>query len=398
MREGVAPRESGSVFGFGISLVLLALLLLAAELPASGAASGVREGLAGFVSGLLILMLASRLWARASLARLELELDHEGGRAGRRVFAGEEFVLRFRVRNRKPLPVVVGLELSLPEGLALVEAPDVKGAALGPYERAELSRAVLALRRGVCRTGSAILSAGDMLGLHRRERTIGLEGEVVVFPRVFPIAEFEPPFRDYFGIHPSVGAIEDPAWYEGTREYSGQRPAKAIHWKASARLGILQEKIFEPTSQLKVVFLLDGGGFLASQDYQGLERALEVLASTASRFAEKGASFAVAASLKVRDYPASIGFGRGSEHLGALLELLARCEPEEGRPLLPLPAGIGSTSSGFVVVARSPDEGTKPYFALPASRHDRILFIFAEGAEGLAYPAISFGAAVGAES
>jgi uncharacterized protein (DUF58 family) len=391
MSDREAPRERGSVFGFSISLVLLAIVLLVAELPASDAADGAKEGLAGFVLALLALMLASRLWTLASLARLELEFE----RGGRRVYAGEELVLLFRVRNRKLLPVVVGLELSLPAGLALVDEPGATGAALGPYQRAELSLVVRALKRGVYRTGSATLSAGDMLGLHRREKTIVLEGEVVAFPRIVPIAELEPPFRDSFGIHPSVGVIEDPAWYEGTREYLGQRPAKAIHWKASARLGVLQEKIFEPTSQLKVAFLLDGSGFLTARDFQGLEGAIEILASAASRFAEKGASFAIAANLKMKNYPASIGLGRGSEHLGSLLELLARCEPEEGQPLTPLPAGIGSSSSSFVVVARSPDEGTKRLFALPSSRNDKILFLFAEGAEGSAYPAFSFSAAGG---
>jgi uncharacterized protein (DUF58 family) len=388
MSEGEAPRETGSVFGYAISLVLLALLIFVAELRASG---GAKEGLVGFGSALLALMLVSRLWARVSLARLELEL----GSGARRVYAGEVFALLFRLRNRKPLSVAAGLELSLVEELALVDAPGAKGAALGPFERADLTRMVRALRRGVYGLGSATLSTGDLLGLYRRERTIALGGEVVVFPRILPIAEFEPPFRDYFGLHPSVGLIEDPAWYEGTREYSGRRPAKAIHWKASARLGILQEKIFQPTSQLKVAFLLDGGGFLAAGDDQGLERALEILASVASRLAEEGASFAIASNLKARDCPASIGFGRGSGHLGSLLELLARCDLEEGQPILPLPAGIGSSSSGFIVVAKSPDEGTNRYFALPASRRDKILFLFAEGAEGADYPALSFDAVAG---
>ncbi|MFA6346023.1 MAG: DUF58 domain-containing protein, partial [Syntrophales bacterium] len=85
---------------------------------------------------------------------------------------------------------------------------------------------------------------GDLLGLCRKEKTLSFERDIVVFPRLLPLRDLEPPFRDYFGIHPAKGIIEDPAWYEGTREYSGNKPARNIHWKASARTDRLQTKEF----------------------------------------------------------------------------------------------------------------------------------------------------------
>jgi uncharacterized protein (DUF58 family) len=392
MNSGGASRageRGGSVFGYGISLAFLAILLFAAELRvASGVGSAARD-LVAFAAALAAMMLVARAWGRTALARIEVEAE----RATPRAYAGERLELRVRLRNRKFLGAVASLEPAFPAPLAPVGAAAIRGAVLPPFGSAELSWTVEASRRGVYGLGAAVLSAGDPLGLYSKEKTVGLAGEVIVFPRIVPAAELEPPFRDYFGIHPSAGAVEDPAWYEGTREYAGRRPARSIHWKASARLGILQEKIYQPTSQLKVAFLLDGDGFLASGDEEGLERAIEALASAASRFAEKGASFSAAVNLEVRGYPASIAFGRGSEHLGSLLELLARCEPSAGRPLIPLPPDIASSSAGIVVVARSPDEGTKRYFALPARARDKILFLFAQGAELSGYPSASFGAA-----
>jgi len=371
---GRAERRSGSVFGFGISLFLLAILLFMAELRAAGGGNAAARDLAAFAAALAALMIAARAWGRSALARIEVESE----RASPRAYAGERLELRFRLRNRKGLSAVASLEPRFPDGLKPVGEAGSRGAVLPAFGRAELSWTVEASRRGVYELGGAVLSAGDPLGLYSKERQIGLAGEVVVFPRVVPAPELEPAFRDCFGIHPSTGAVEDPARYEGTREYAGRRPARSIHWKASARLGILQEKIYQPTSQLKVAFLLDGESFLASGDEEGLERAIEILASAASRFAEKGASFSAAVDLEPRGYPPSIAFGRGSEHLGALLELLARCESSIGRPLMPLPPDIAQASASIIVVSRSPKEDAARRFALPGRARGRIHFLFAE--------------------
>jgi uncharacterized protein (DUF58 family) len=389
MGSDEAERDSGSVFGYGISMALLAILLLVAEASSS-------LDLATFLAATLALMLVLRLAGRIALLRLAVSPSREVYR----LFAGDCFEVRVDFANRKFLPVLARLELHGPEGLSQIsrlnQGPQdfslgLQDFSLGPFERKSLSWPFRAGRRGLSKIGAATLSAGDRLGLYRRAKEIGVEGEVVVFPRLRRIEALELPFRDYFGIHPSKGIIEDPSWYEGTREYRGLRSARSIHGKASAHLGILQEKIFEPTSQLKVVFLLDGRGFLEAEDGGGFEEALEIIASAASSFSDKGASFAIAVDRSVQGYPAVLPFGRGPEHLGCILELLARCEREEGQGVLRLLGEIGASGSGFIVVARSPDEGTRRYFSLPAIRRDRILFLFKDGASAReGYPSLSF--------
>jgi Uncharacterized conserved protein (some members contain a von Willebrand factor type A (vWA) domain) len=397
-------RDSGSVFGFGVSLVLLGLALFVAL------AESALE-LAAFAAATLTLMLGLRLWGRLALDRLEVRLPRDV----RRCFTGEIVELAIDVENRKALPVLAKIEIRCPAGLSFCRdeggKPKVgEGIArdrtiacgevgLGSFGRERLSLSFRATRRGVYPLGPIILSGCDGLGLYRREREFEPPGEIVAFPKIRPIRELELPFRDYFGIHPSKGIIEDPAYYEGTREYTGLRPAKAIHWKASARLGLLQEKIFQPTSQLKVVFLVDGELFSDEGAEASFESAMEMAASLLSSFSEKGASFAIATDRRVPLFPASIPFGRGPEQLGSCLELLARCERGPGWPLLPLPSGIASTAASFIIVARSPGEATASYFKLPATRRDRILFIFEDRAEQAArdgYPAISFREALGA--
>jgi uncharacterized protein (DUF58 family) len=374
--------DLGSIFSFTLIIALVSLIFFAAAAYSSAT-------LAVFAGTTLTLMLAVRLWGRASLSRLAVSLSADRDR----LFPAETLTLRADIVNGKLLPVWMRLELPGPEALTPIDGSAEGETGLLPYERLSGSWRFRAERRGVYRIGPAKIVAGDLLGLCRKEKELTFEREVTVFPRIVPIAELALPFRDYFGIHPSKGIIEDPAWYEGTREYSGLKPAKNIHWKASARLDVLQEKIFQPTSHRKVFFLLYGAGFREAEDADGFESALEIIASIAARFAETGASFAVAVDRAVRRYPAALPLGRGPEHLGKVLELLARCGIESGQPFAPLLGSVGFAGAGFIVVSRTPDERTKRFFSLPPSRRDRLLFLFSEdpgGAEEHGYPSVAF--------
>jgi uncharacterized protein (DUF58 family) len=384
--------DTGSVFSFTLSMLLLGLLL---------AIAAAHEAflLTAFTAATLLLALAVRAWGSIALLRLDITLSV----AQDRLFPGDTLKLATLISNRKPLPVWVRLELPRPDAFEPLGDGTESGSVeeriegetgLLPFEKVQGSWHFRALRRGVFRLGPATLSAGDILGLARKEKTFPFPQDIVVFPRLVPIHTLELPFRDYFGIHPSRGIIEDPAWYEGTREYSGNRPARNIHWKASARLGVLQEKIFEPTSHKKVFFLLVGRGFEIAEGRAGFESALEITASLIASLAEEGASFAVATDRLVRGFPAVLPLGRGPEHLGSTLELLARCRLDAGQAILPLLANVGTSGAGYVVVARAPDDGTRKFLSLPASRRDRVLFLFSEPAPAdgiMGCPAISFG-------
>ncbi|MBW1691959.1 MAG: DUF58 domain-containing protein, partial [Deltaproteobacteria bacterium] len=47
----------------------------------------------------------------------------------------------------------------------------------------------------------------------------------------------------------------------GTRDYQNWRPARHIHWKASASHNRLQEKVFEPSEQEKVLLAVEVSQF-----------------------------------------------------------------------------------------------------------------------------------------
>lgn len=389
LKEFQTSYSVSSYFVITISLVSLGLIAFVAA-----AASSLI--LASFAAMTLLLMLTMRLWGRFSLARLEVELSCSDDR----LFCGDRLILSAEIYNRKVLPVWMRLSLKRPEALSSIAAPEslegIEGeSGLLPFGRISGSWSFTAARRGVFTLGPATLGASDILDLYRKEKILPFKRDIVVYPRLIALSDLDLPFRDYFGIHPSKGIVEDPAWYEGTREYSGNKPARNIHWKASARLGVLQEKIFEPTTHQKIFFLVDGEGFRRAEDNPGFETALEMTASLLARFAERGASFALATDRRVEGFPAVLPLGRGPEHLGMALELLARCIFEHGQALLPLIEGVSHQGAGFMVIARKPGETMKKFYTLPATRRDKVMFVFAEdfasGEEG-SYRFTTFGA------
>jgi uncharacterized protein (DUF58 family) len=378
---GARGEPGSSVFGYRRSLALLALLFFIA------AANKARE-LAVFSGLVLGLMGALRLWGRLSLHRLEIRLVSPV----HRLFPGEELVLRADLVNRKILPVRLTIELEASRVLAPLSSPEA-ALSLLPFERREGQWRFHAVRRGLHRLGPARVVAGDILGLYGRGRNLAWTEEVVVFPSLLALGPLDLAFGEYFGIHRSKGIIEDPAWYEGTREYTGNRPARNIHWKASARLDLLQEKIFQPTSQQKLLFILLGAGFQGEEEGPLFELALRVLASLATRFCETGASFGFGTDRRVEDFPAALPLGRGPEQLGLVLEGLARCGREAGQALAPLLSTIDAGGPTYIVVARAPDEAVAKFAARTATKRERRLFLFAEAGEGGeidAYPSLVF--------
>jgi uncharacterized protein (DUF58 family) len=155
--------------------------------------------------------------------------------------------------------------------------------------------------------------------------------------------------------------MEDPAFQAGVRDYAGDLPAKAIDWKASARRGRLQVKLFEATARRDVCLVLDAGGFEpdtdeseigartgsdggaddnasespetahGAQDRETLfEHLIEVAASLALAFERESAdlSFVTNARLAGGSDPAGHR-NRGAGSLGEILETMARLEMHE---------------------------------------------------------------------
>ncbi|HEV3386032.1 MAG TPA: DUF58 domain-containing protein, partial [Gemmata sp.] len=114
------------------------------------------------------------------------------------------------------------------------------------------------LMRGYYPIGPTLLETGDVFGLHRRHRVIGKPVYVMVYPKIVPLPKYD------FASERPIGEIrlqnrlfEDPTRTAGVREYQVGDPLQRVHWKVTARTGVLHCRIYEPTSLAGATLLID---------------------------------------------------------------------------------------------------------------------------------------------
>jgi uncharacterized protein (DUF58 family) len=312
------------------SLIMVPLLQLLAVLSFFLALLFFHRGLALFSLLIVALPLLAKMWAGYGRSGVR----YFAGADTLRLFPGEVLTHALVVENRCWLPL--GLELGRPETTAFEPlAADGNGSyrcRLLGYQRMRLQWAFKAKRRGVYQLSAPGMSVGDLFGFCMRPvADTAASMEVVVYPRIRPIAMSGFSGSWFFGRLTCGGLVQDPAYFLGTREYQFRQSTRFIHWKASARHQRLQEKIFEPSRQEKMLLVVETGHFQG--DRRNLfESMLETVASLAVKLDGLGhavgllanAGWAGQACLNV---PAS----RRPGQLSQVLEALARLEP---RPVM----------------------------------------------------------------
>ena len=209
------------------------------------------------VLGLVVitLVVGTRIWSRLSPVGIQPEaaLDKQRG------FPSETFIFSIRIRNAKLLPVLARLSIVFSRNFQTVENPTdlKKSCSLLWYQETNFRWHLNALRRGVYRLGSVDLKVGDLFGFYDRKLDADSNVDVIVYPRLISLKPVRMARRDLFGVPGTRSPIEDPVYVYGTREYQSGRPARYIHWKASARLPRLQEKICEPATQEKILIVVE---------------------------------------------------------------------------------------------------------------------------------------------
>ena len=312
------------------------------------------------------LMGTTRLWSRFALNRVSCELSVDRCR----VFPGEAVALKAVVKNNKLLPVHFTLSLAGSDVIAPMQRQPCmeQSGALLWFQRSHFRWNFTALRRGVHSLGPPKLTAGDMLGYYTRETDAGTPIQIIVFPRLVHLKPARFSRHDIFGRAGNPGVLPDPLYVIGTRDYQARRPARHIHWKASARLSRIQEKVYEPSFQEKILFIVPVDGFIANHEEPAFERTLEVVASLSVRIQGDGHPVGLATNASCEACEACTACtacaacaacpGERSvflppagnpQQLSALMEALARMKMESSgnivsfiRSMAPLPWGMSS--------------------------------------------------------
>ena len=157
---------------------------------------------------------------------------------------------------------------------------------LGSEETLHTACVLHGVRRGLYRVGPAVIETSDPLGLVRRFRVDPEVRFLTVLPRTVAIGPGWPlGHRPIHEVPRRRSLFEDPSRVLGVRDYRPGDGLRRIHWRATARSGRLQVKLYEPTVLEGVLLAVEMGkaAFPAAEETEdpGVELAVTAAASIA---------------------------------------------------------------------------------------------------------------------
>ena len=216
--------------------------------------TGLATGFGLFYRLIYILGLTAVLafiWNWLSVVGLEVSVD----RRTRRARVGDDIEERITVRNRS------SWQKSTLEVEDVTDMPGYSnGRVLSLPSKGFRSWRTLApaRKRGVYKLGPVRVSNSDPFGLFRRDRDFGGQDELVVYPRVYDLADFEMPPGYLTGESSARRRSHDLTPHAASvREYSFGDSLSRIHWQSTARTGRLMSKEFELGMASDVWILVD---------------------------------------------------------------------------------------------------------------------------------------------
>ncbi len=285
---------------------------------------------------------------------------------------GEKVAVIVNIHNRGKLPVAwLLVEDAVPRDALLQRPPRISldGRRVNILQLAaggqkSLLYQVTFLGRGYYQLGPLLVESGDLFGLHRRYRVETKPHFVLVFPRVIPLAGYDLASRRPIGeVRLTHRLFEDPTRISGVREYQPGDALNRVHWRATARMGALHCKMYEPSCIAGSTLLLDfhSAGYPARSEPHRSDLAVTAAASLANAVYQMGQQIGFITNgrdaadrilqegyrhefrtralaldtVKMQDRsdrlrPVVVPTRRGAEQLMRILEALARVELTDG--------------------------------------------------------------------
>jgi uncharacterized repeat protein (TIGR01451 family) len=352
---------------------------------------------------LLAVMLVSRFLTRrwTESVRASRECNRLAAEIGDTVAV----VITLQNTGNLPIPWVLAEDL-LPREALLYDPPRLKVTGrrvnlslVRSRGRKSINYQLTPTRRGYYQIGPLVLETGDLFGLHRRYRVATEPHFLMVMPKVIPLAGYEISSKRPIGeVRMTFRLYEDPTRISGVRAYEPGDPMNRVHWRATARTGLLHSKVYEPSTVAGATILLEfhTAAHVRRHEPHRSELAVTAAASIANavylmgqqvglvtngrdaadRIRQEGWAHdhrsrqdaIAAASVRERSdrlQPLVIATRRGPEQLLRILETLARVELTDG---LSLPQLIEESASRMprdaTVIAILPGGSIESAFAL----------------------------------
>jgi uncharacterized protein (DUF58 family) len=162
---------------------------------------------------------------------------------------------------------------------------------------------------------------------------------VTVYPRTVALGDVGLPSVRPYGEHAGGSRIfEDPSRIVGVRDYRAGDSLRRIDWKATARLGTMQSRVYDPSASRHLSLCLNTqttDPAWAGVITELLERSITVAASVAREAYEERYSVGLLANSSLPDADRAIRIppGRRAEQFIRILEALAVVTPFVLEPL-----------------------------------------------------------------
>ena len=318
---------------FSDSWILLALLILVV-----GFFADRNPALLALGTLLLIIVGVSTVWKNLALAGVSYERSFDR----HHVFPNEPVVMTVTVTNDKSLPLTwLRFEDTLPvspetDNAISLASTRVSGKyslinSYSMHARERVNREITLLfpSRGTYKLGPVTYQSGDVFTLFTIERDHNNFNTIVVYPEVNSLDELGLPAKEPFGeLKIRRSLFTDPIKTRGIRDYQPQDRFRDVHWKATARRGQLQTKIYDPSTGMTLAVFLNVATM--PKHWMGfypelLEKVISVAASMANYGVEQGWGVGVYANgtFPGSDQPIRVPPGRSPNQLTHILEALA---------------------------------------------------------------------------
>ena len=295
------------------------------------------------IVGVLVLLVwaTGKYWPRFAFRRLTYSRRLER----RRAFIGDVVDYHITVDNDKLLPMIwLDISDAFPLGLhtggtyrrgvgAEAELDHRITTSLLPYQRVTWRYRIRCRARGYHRIGPARLRSGDMFGITAAEEHVTAVDYLLVYPRIVDLRRMMNLWERPLGVSRGSRLIQDdPSRFVGLRDYQPSDPLKRIDWKATARHGKLESRIFEPAATRYMLIALNartGDAAWQGSNRRLFERAVTVAASVAEYAQREDYTFGLVSNA-VASYSSkwmSVPPGSGSLQLEATLQSLAMAGP-----------------------------------------------------------------------
>jgi uncharacterized protein (DUF58 family) len=326
---------------FSDAWVFFAILLTLFGLALNNAVLTTAAALLLLISGI------SWLWAKVSFHGLRYHRRFSEVRA----FQGETVELTLELHNAKLLPQPwVIVHDSFPQLLPVAEIkleinPSTNLADFrtfwmaGPYQRISRRFYIHCTERGYHPYGPAVVTTGDAFGFFTRTAVQSSADHLIVYPRLYTVAELRLPTKHPFGPAVSPTSLyQDPMRTAGVRQWEAGDSLRRIHWKASARQQELLSRVFEPSEERVVQIFLNSTTM--TRHWHGYipelqERAISVAGSLAALAAGERMPVGLIANGALRGSERALRIlpGRSPSQLMRILELLAQVTPFATQPI-----------------------------------------------------------------